>query len=139
MGLIKTEIELVNSTDFITFDRGLINENEVRRTSVTALVDSGSYMLAINEKVNSILGLRKLSEQNAELADGSVRLLDIVGPVEINFKNRSTSCRAMVLPGEAEVLLGSIPMEDLDVIIDPKRQIMDVNPDSPNIAKKSLK
>ena len=45
----------------------------------------------------------------------------------------------MVLPGDAEVLLGSIPMEDMDVLIDPKQQRLIVNPESPYIAKKSLK
>ena len=44
-------------------------------------------------------------------------MLDVVGPLIVNFKNRTTSCNAMVLPGESEVLLGAIPMEDLDVVL----------------------
>jgi hypothetical protein len=47
--------------------------------------------------------------------------------------------RAVVLPGTAEVLLGSIPLEDLDVVIDPKQQRLIVNPESPYIATKYLK
>ena len=45
----------------------------------------------------------------------------------------------MVIKGVTEVLLGSIPMEDLDVVIDPKRQRLVVNPESPYIATKILK
>jgi hypothetical protein len=43
----------------------------------------------------------------------------------------------MVLPGDSEVLLGAVPLEELDVVILPGGLV--VNPDSPDIAKKSLK
>jgi hypothetical protein len=44
-----------------------------------------------------------------------------------------------VLPGNTEVLLGAIPMEDLDVIIDPRNQTLALPPDRPYMAQKSLK
>jgi hypothetical protein len=65
--------------------------------------------------------------------------LPVVRPVKVIFKNRPTSCRALVLPGDTEPLLGAIPMEGLDVILLPKEQKMVVNPESPLIAKKKLK
>jgi hypothetical protein len=46
---------------------------------------------------------------------------------------------ALVLPGDAEPLLGAIPMEDLDVCINPLRQELVVNPDSPDYATTILK
>lgn len=107
--------------------------------TLTALVDSGAYMLAINENVKTQLNLKVIDNQIAQLADGSKVSLDIVGPIDIRFENRSTTCRAMVLPGDAEILLGAIPMEDLDVVINPREQKMMVNPNSPNFAQKSLK
>ncbi|WP_052345048.1 hypothetical protein [Planktothrix rubescens] len=78
-------------------------------------------MLAINESIKLQLDLPKLEEQIAELADGSKLKLEIVGPVEVRFENRSTTCRAMVLSGDTEVLLGAIPLEDMDVLIDPRQ------------------
>lgn len=81
------------------------------------------YMLAINESIKLQLDLPKLEEQIAELADGSKLKLEIVGPVEVRFENRSTTCRAMVLSGDTEVLLGAIPVEDMDVLIDPLTRI----------------
>ena len=45
----------------------------------------------------------------------------------------------MVLPGDSEVLLGAVPLEELDVVILPGEQKLAVNPASPDIAKKSLK
>jgi len=45
----------------------------------------------------------------------------------------------MVLPGDAEVLLGAIPMEDMDVLIHPLRQELIVNPEHPYFAVTKLK
>lgn len=73
------------------------------------------------------------------MADDSERKGEVVGPVEVRFENRSTTVRAVVLPGTEEPLLGSIPLEDLDVVIDPKEQRLIVNPKSPYIATKHLK
>jgi hypothetical protein len=60
-----------------------------------------------------------------------------VGPVRISFKNRTGFVGAIVI-GE-EVLLGAIPMEDLDVVVIPSTLTLDVNPYSPNIASSSAK
>jgi hypothetical protein len=63
----------------------------------------------------------------------------MVGNVEVGFKNRDTTYRAMVLPGNSEPLLGVIPMEDMDVIIHPQRQELMVNPEHPYMAQMKLK
>ena len=139
MGLVHAEIKLTNSGDLEVFKRGYIKEDEVRHETVTALVNSGAYMLTINENIKGQLELRVVDSAQAELADGSIKQVDIVGPVEIRFKNRRCSVDAAVMPGNAEVLLGAIPMEDMDVVILPKEQKLVVNPENPYIAKKSFK
>lgn len=138
MGLIYAEIEVINTDDIAVAERGFIDKNQVRRQTIKILVDSGAYMLTLPQHIVTQLGLRKLAEQEAELADGTIKLLDIVGPVDLRFENRSTTVRAMVIPS-GEPLLGAIPMEDMDVIIHPLKQELIVNPDNPYIAKKSLK
>jgi len=139
MGLIHSEIELVNSIDIGLFNRGIIKESEIRREKVIALVDSGAYMMCVNEKIRNQLGLDHVKYETAQLADGTLKKVEIVGPLRVNFINRSTSCNAMVMPGESEVLLGSIPMEDLDVIIDPRSQTLALPPDRPYMAQKPVK
>jgi len=139
MGLVYAELELVNSGDIILSKRGYIKFDEIRSLSVSALVDSGAYMMCINENLKNQLGLDVVDSMEAEMADGRLERLEVVGPLEVRFKNRSTSCRAAVLPGECEVLLGSIPMEDMDVVILPKEQRLEVNPATPYIAKKKIK
>ena len=73
------------------------------------------------------------------MADGSIKELDVVTGVEQKFKNRRTSYGAMILPGDSEVLLGAIPLEDMDVLIHPLRQQLIVNPDHPYFAQMQLK
>ncbi len=139
MGLTYAEIELISSDDLALHHRGYLPESEIKRAKVKALVDSGAYMLAINEQIKAQLDLRVLDSQLAELADGQRVKVDVVGPIEVRFKNRRATVDAMVLPGEAEVLLGAIPMEDMDLIVDPKRRELIVNPEHPFFAEKPLK
>ena len=99
---------------------------------VEALADSGAVHLCIPEHVRLQLKLDEQSKKEATLADGSKKLVTYVGPVEIQFKNRVGFVGALVMGDQ--VLLGAIPMEDMDLVIHPKKRQLDVNPDSPNIA-----
>jgi clan AA aspartic protease len=139
MGLIHAEIELISSDDKALARKGYLSNNQIKKIKVNALVDSGAYMLSINEEIKMQLDLVVVDEQEAELADGTLRRVEIVGPVEVRFENRRTSVDAVVLPHNTEVLLGAIPMEDMDVLIDPRQQRLIVNPAHPYLVKKSLK
>ena len=139
MGLVYADIELVSGDDLVLHRHGFLKEDKIKRLRVSALVDSGAYMLVITERIKDQLDLAVIETQVFRLANESEIRADVVGPVEIRFENRSTTVRAAVLPGDIEVLLGSIPMEDMDVVIDPKRQCLMVNPESPYIATKPLK
>ena len=139
MGLVYAEIELINGGDIELARRGFIDKDEVKRMWATALVDSGSYMLTINESIQEQLQLPVVEKRKAQLSDGNIIECDVVAPVEIKFKNRRSSCSALVLPEESEVLLGSIPLEDMDVFIHPLRQELIVNPEHPYFAQMKMK
>ncbi len=139
MGLVYADIEIVSAEDMALARKGYIKQENVKSEKVRVLVDSGAYMLCINEHIRAQLDLATVSSMEAELADGTIKTVDVVGPIVINFSNRTTSCNAAVLPGESEVLLGSIPMEDLDVVIDPKLQTLTLPKDRPYLAKKTIK
>src|SRR5215212_8398473 len=139
MGLVYAEIELLNGDDLAFNRRGSLPENEIRRITSNALVDSGALDLVINEEVQQQLNLPVLHQRTVWLADETQRQVDMVGPVEVRFENRSTIVKAVVLPGAEEVLLGAIPLEGLDVFIDPVREKLVVNPKSPNIATSKIK
>jgi clan AA aspartic protease len=139
MGITYAEIELISSDDVALHRRGYIPEDQIKSIKVKALVDSGASLLMITESIKNQLNLLKIDEQQAELADGSVINVEVVGPVEIRFENRKAIVSAMVLPGEVEVLLGAIPMQAMDVLIDIKQERLIVNPKSPDIARMFLK
>lgn len=139
MGLVYAEVELINGDDLAMVRRNMMDMDEVKRVHVTMLVDTGCYMLAINEHIKEMLNLPVIEKRRGQLADGSIGEYDVVGPVEVHFKNRKTSCLAMVLPGDSEPLLGAIPLEDMDVLIHPKRQELMVHPDHPDIAVMKMK
>ena len=139
MGLVYAQIRLTNADDIALSKRNYIKKDEIRYINVNAMVDSGAYMLAINESIKIQLGLDVIDEKTAQLADGSLVILDVVGPIQVIFENRKAMCNAMVLSGETEVLLGAIPMEEMDVLIHPKEQKLIVNPAHPYQAQLSLK
>jgi clan AA aspartic protease len=99
---------------------------------VDALADTGSVFLCIPEHVRLQLQLEALESREVKLADGSRATYPYVGPIVLRFKNRSGFVGALVLGDE--VLLGAIPMEEMDLVVNPRDRTVDVNPASPNIA-----
>jgi len=104
---------------------------------VVAMTDSGALHLCIPEHIQIQLRLEAIDSKEVTLADGSKRLVPYVGPIELRFKNRVGFAGALVMGDQ--VLIGAIPMEDMDLIIVPKTRTLDVNPDSPNIASSIVK
>lgn len=133
MGQVHATIELINGEDLLRAKRGSIGEDEIKSISINMLVDTGSMMLCINENIQEVLQLPVLETRKAQLADGDFVKCNVVGPVELRFQTRKTTCRAMVLPGDAEPLLGVIPLEDMDVLIHPQRQELIMHPDHPGL------
>lgn len=103
------------------------------------LVDTGSVYMCISEKVQEQLQLNIVEKRKGQLADGSIVEYDVAGPIEVRFKNRRYVVDAMVLPGDSEMLLGAIPLEDMDILIHPYRQELIVNPEHPYFAQTKLK
>ncbi len=55
MGFIYAEIELINSNDLAVVINSYLKKEDVRRMKVKAMVDSGTYMAAINENIKTQL------------------------------------------------------------------------------------
>ena len=139
MGLVYAEIELINGGDLELARRNMLDPEDIKRMSVEMLVDSGSYYMCINETVKEQLDLSVIEKKKGQLANGQIVEYDVVGPIEVKFKNRRCHVDAMVLPGDSEMLLGAIPMEDMDVLIHPLRQELVVNPEHPYYVQLKIK
>jgi clan AA aspartic protease len=125
MGLVYANIGLKNPN----------KENLAIKTK--CLVDSGALHLCIPKHLQIQLELKEFDKKEVTLADGSKQLIPYVGPIVISFENRKGIVGALVLGDE--VLLGAIPMEDMDLIIKPSTRELLVNPDSPNIPTSKVK
>jgi len=139
MGMVHADMELINGFDLQLAKHGQLAEDKVRRMMVRMLVDSGRGTLAINDSICKQLGLHKQESRTMRMADESVVTLDVVGPIELRFENRRSNMDAVVLPGNAEPVLGTIPMQDMDVLVDPHRHRLIVNPEHPILAGGLLK
>lgn len=125
MGLIRGCVQLLNPS-----------RRDLHPIEVSALADTGAVHLCIPEHLAIQLQVEALEQREVVLADGRRRTVPCVGPIEVRFQNRRCFTGAMVL-GDVmlgdEVLLGAIPMEDMDLLLRPQLQSIDVNPESPNI------
>lgn len=126
MGLVFSEIQLRNPS-----------KSDLEPIKVEALADSGAVHLCIPEHIKIQLQLEEVSKKEVTLADGITKLISYVGPIELRFKNRIGFAGALVMGDQ--VLLGAIPMEDMDLIIIPSNRQLMVNPNSPNIATSIVK
>lgn len=120
MGITRTSISLRNPL-----------RPEQAALQVPALADTGAAYLCLPVGVAEELGIAELERREVALADGSRRLVPYAGPVEVRFGNRRCYVGAMLMGDE--VLLGAIPMEDLDLVIQPLTRTVTVNPASPDI------
>ena len=120
MGLVYAEIALKNVKDAMKAEMGLIKEQNIRQVSIKALVDTGAWTLVINEEVREKLGLDILGVEPGTLANGARELYKLAGPLEVRWENRRTICEALVLPNAEDVLLGAIPLEGMDLTINPR-------------------
>jgi clan AA aspartic protease len=110
---------------------------ELLPVEAEALADSGSVYLCIPAHVQVQLDLEEAGKKEVTLADGNKQLVSYVGPVELQFKNRVCFTGAIVMGDQ--VLLGAIPMEDMDLVVVPKTRTLDVNPANPNLAAAIVK
>ena len=126
MGLIYADIELSNPKD-----------GSLKPMTVKAPVDTGAMTLCIPQHIAVQLGLQEMEKREVTTADERSHVVPYVGPVQIKFEHRTCFTGALVI-GDS-VLMGAVPMEDMDLVISPSAQTVIVNPKSPNIPSAVVK
>jgi clan AA aspartic protease len=120
MGLVVTKIRLSNP-----------RKPSLPVMEGDALVDSGALHLCIPAAVAGELELEELHARRVTTADGSRHDCPYVGPIQIRVAGRECFTGALVLGNE--ILLGAVPLEDMDLWISPSRHAVVPNPASPEI------
>jgi clan AA aspartic protease len=131
MGRVMQKITLTNNQDEKDVRRGLMTGDQVRRIEIEALVDTGATMLMLPEDVVAGLGLLPDGFRKVRYADGRVRELPWVSGIRLRILGRETVINALVEETGRTPLIGQIPLEELDLLVDPKSRELRVNPISP--------
>ena len=121
MGIARAKIKLDNP-----------KRADLKFVEVDALVDTGLLFLCLPEEVRLQLQLQETSKKEVTTADGKRCLCPYVGPVRVQFENRECYVGAVILGDE--VLLGAVPMEDMDLVVIPSARKIVPNPLHPNFA-----
>ena len=132
MGKVMAKLTLTNNLDEADVQRGRLRPKEVRRLEIEALVDTGATMLVLPADVVKTLGLLPAGTRKIKLADGSTRAVPWVTDVRLEVLGRWDVFSAVVMPEGSAALLGQIPLEALDLVVDPKSREVRVNPASPD-------
>lgn len=120
-GMIMAKLKLSNPRN-----------DEIKPVEVEAMADTGATYLCIPESIYSRLELEVHKDRCVTMANGVNVTVPYVGPIRLEFKDRFCYTGALVMGDK--VLLGMIPMTDMDLVLSPKTLSIDVNPESPNIA-----
>ncbi len=128
MGRVLTEVKVENVVELFMAQKGLLPDDQVRRVTVPdALVDTGATSFALPSSLIKQLGLPKVTEKRAATGSGPV-MFSIYGPVRITIQGRFMTTDVIEVPDGSPTLVGQIPLEALDFVIDLQGRRLIPNP-----------
>ena len=128
MGRVLTEIRVENLNDLYAARNGLITPEKVRRVTIPdAVVDTGATYLSLPAKVIRELGLSKAFTKRVMTSRGPADA-DVYDAVWLTIQDRSCTLDVMEVPDPVPALVGQLPLEHLDFVIDPVNQKVIGNP-----------
>ncbi len=124
VGRFSVEFEVANHEDVVQAKKGFLLAEQVRRSRISGIVDTGAARLVLPSSVVIALGLPAAGQVTVKFADGRLEPKSIVGDVQVEIQGRSSVFTAVVEPGRADALIGAIVLEELDFIPDCTRQVL---------------
>ena len=128
MGRVLTEATIENLEDLWAAKRGLLSPEEVRRVIVSdALVDTGATLLSLPRKVIAQLGLAKTGTKRVSSSTGCGEA-GMYDAVRLTICGRICTMDVMEVPDDVPVLIGQLPLEHLDLVVDLRSRSLIGNP-----------
>ena len=128
MGRVVTEAIVRNLGDLFEVSRGKLTSEQVRTVSIPeALVDSGATSLALPKQLIEQLGLLKQYEKRATTAAG-MQTVNVYDAVQVEIMGRVATVDPIEVPDGNPVLIGQIPLEMMDWVIDMRAKKLIGNP-----------
>ncbi|HEX8203954.1 MAG TPA: aspartyl protease family protein [Isosphaeraceae bacterium] len=129
MGKVIVATTIENLDDLFEVNKGIRQPDQVRRIDVTdALVDTGATFLSMPRRQIQQLGLQRFRTRRARTSGGIVDF-DIYGAVRLTVQGRDCIAEVAEVPDSCPVLIGQLPLEALDFVVDPVGQRLCGNPD----------
>jgi len=122
MGHVNTQITLKNIDDIKQAKKGNLPKDKIRQATIDVMVDTGATTLVINEQLFQQLGLETIGEREISLANDATEICKLTEALEINWENRSVVMSAVVIEDAPEFLLGVLPLEGMDLMVDTVNQ-----------------
>lgn len=128
MGRVLTQATIENLRDLWDQERGLIADDEVRFLEIDdALVDSGATLLSIPTRLIRQLGLKKTASKRVTSSAGMMEA-DLYTAVRLTIQGRTCTMDVMEVPDSVPVLIGQLPLEHLDFVVDMRSHKLIGNP-----------
>jgi predicted aspartyl protease len=128
MGRVLVEATIENLEDLWAVKRGLMAPDQVRRVTITdALADTGAAMLSLPTRLIRQLGLTKTGRRRVNSSLG-IREADVYDAVRLTIQGRDCPLDVMEVPDTVPVLIGQIPLERLDLVVDLQSRRLTGNP-----------
>lgn len=122
VGRFHVEVELANNDDLALARRGKLGKDQVRRTSIAGVIDSGAASLVLPQAVAEELGLTIKGKVRVRYANGRIALRDNAEGVFVAIQGRSAVFTAVLEPKRDTALIGAIILEQFDLFVDCKNQ-----------------
>jgi predicted aspartyl protease len=128
MGQVNTRIKVANWFDLEKVAQGERSEPP-RSVEVDALVDTGAVRFYLRSSVVKQLGLRPINKITSRtMADVSVERI-VYSPVDLQIQGRSGTFDVIEVPDSLPNIVGQIPLEHLDWVVDTKNRRLIPNPE----------
>ena len=129
MGRVTARVTVENLEDIWALRKGKINSEQVRRIEVAdALVDTGAVAFSLPTRLIKELGLVAIGVKNTITASGPAKTTQY-DAVRITIQDRTCTVDVLEVPDQVPVLVGQIPLEFMDFIVDPVNRCLVGNPE----------
>ena len=127
MGKVTVKFTLTNYDDLVAKKLKIL-KREPRSLEVEALVDTGATRLYLKPSVIKALGLKKTDTVFSRTTNGNC-VRGVYSPVKMELMGRSGNFDVVDIDESVPNLLGQIPLEYLDFVVDPKARVLRGNPE----------
>lgn len=129
VGKVLVAARIENTQDLTRVKLGLLPADQVRSVEATdALVDTGATMLSLPRRLIGQLGLDRVRSRKFRTTSGPAEF-GIYDVVRLTIQGRECTVEVSEVPDDCPVLVGQIPLEALDFVVDPIGQKLIGNPE----------